>query len=109
MKRKFSAMCTPKEAGTTFLHQISVPALQNGLRHLSSKPAMSNWVAFVHHDDALMVMHPSNPLRDVAQYKFARLCTSPSNSWDILAAIHLPDDGNMAMLAMVAIRREVAP
>lgn len=70
MTHNLSIMHAPKESAPTLLHGLPIAALENVLRHLSSKPVRRNWVAFVHPNDSLMAMHPSNALCDVVRDSF---------------------------------------
>lgn len=82
---------------STFLHELPEPALQNVVQHLSSKPGRANWPHFVDMDDALKAVHPSNPLRGVAQDVFTYLNTIPHYCGDG-RWICLPDDTSPSLL-----------
>lgn len=55
---------------STRLDDLSDEALQNVVRHLSSKPRKVNWTKYVRPQDALTSVHSSSPLSDVASSSF---------------------------------------
>lgn len=82
---------------STRLHELSEPALQNVLRYLSSKPSALSWLSFVAPEDALMAVHPSCALCDVARAGFTRLITKRP-SLEEEPAVHLPNEQDPALL-----------
>lgn len=84
-------MRATKSSGPTLLHDLPNSALGSVVRYLSSKPARLNWVAFVHPNDALMAMHPSCALCDVARALFTQFCANSPNEVEDRPAVHMPD------------------
>lgn len=60
------------------LNELPDAALENVVRHLSSKPRNTDWMSFLEPDDAAMAMHPSCPLVNVA-----RSTISTINTWNM--------------------------
>lgn len=83
------------------LHELPESALQNVLRHLSSKPSRINWAGFVPFEDALTVVHPLSILREVALSLFTRLSVTRRgvNGEEDELRLLFPNDSDPSLLS----------
>lgn len=74
------------------LHQLPDSAAQHVVRHMISTSSGIDSTRTVEFEDALTVVHPSCPLRDVARPLFSTLQGYPPSSNSEEVFVRLPDD-----------------